>query len=270
MEPAAWQRHPLTPLRAVGLLRAVPQRTARRCPRRTLLTPKRVMHLPPQHTATPAPRHGRALPPPPGVAGLGPLGDARQPSPLAPAYALEAGCRPGPCLRHRCQVTVPQALGLGLSRGPMDHWPPATCALVRAPPQGPALAHVQPSTRGATRATLARHGGGSHHSVGAPGRRHKARPPATCPARFRAAHHGCGVRATTAALGLGHLVEPARLVTRGDTPCARLRTRARGATELPRLCTPCKGEKHHRLRCVRCGRMRVVGGCGQHGLSPPW
>jgi hypothetical protein len=268
--PEALQRPHRTPLRAGGVLRAVPPRPALRFHRRHRLTPKRVRRRPPQHTATPATRHGRALPPPPCVAWRGPRGDARQPSPLAPASALEAGWRTGPCLRHRFQGTVPRALVLGLERGPMAHLPHATVALVSAPQPGQEWAHVHPSTLGATLATLDRKGGGIHHRGGEPVRRHKAMPPATCTARCRAAHHWGGCRATTASFGLGHRVEPARLVTRGDTPCARLLTIARGATERPSLFTPCTGEKQHRRRGVRCGIRLVVGCCGQHGLSPPW
>src|SRR5262250_2665839 len=89
-------------------------------------------------------------------------------------------------------------------------------------------------------------------------------------ARFIAAHHGGGFRETKASFGLSHLVEQALLVTRWDTPFARLLTIARGETELPSLFTQFKGEKQHRLRCVRFGIMFVRGRCGHHGHSPPW
>jgi hypothetical protein len=106
----------------------------------------------------------------------------------------------------------------------MDHTPHATCAMVRAPQHGQELAHVQPITLGATLATMDCKGGGIHHRVGDPVRLHKAMQPEAFTARCIAAHHWGGCRETTASFGLGHLVEQARLVTRGDTPFARLLT----------------------------------------------
>ena len=98
LEPEALARPHLPPLLAVASWRALPPRPALRFSRRHLCPHQPGLRLPPQHTLPPATRHGRAIPQPPGVAWRGHRVAARQPEPLAPASACEAGCRPGPGL----------------------------------------------------------------------------------------------------------------------------------------------------------------------------
>src|SRR5262249_12058 len=159
------------------------------------------------------------------------------------------------------------ALVLSLYRGHIDHTPHATFAMLRTYQHGHQLAHVQPITLGATLATIDLNTGGIHHMVGDRVGVEKAMQPEGFTGRFIATHHWGGFRETKASFGLGHLVEQARLVTRWDTPFARLLPMARGETELPGLFTQFKGEKQHRLSWVHCGRMLAVGRCGRHGLS---
>jgi len=259
-----------TPPGARGLGAASPAAPALRVSRRHLCPHQPGLRLHPQHTLPPATRHGRAIPQPPGVAWRGHRVAARQPEPLAPASACEAGGRPGPGLLDRCQGTGPRTLGLRLARGPMDPTPHTTRALGSASPPGQPLAHVHPLTRSATLATRALHGGGLHPRVRDPVRRPQALPPAAGTPRLRAPHHGGACGETQAAVGLGHRVEHARRVRRCDPPCARRLTMARGATALPGLCTPCTGEQPPRLSGAPCGILLVAGRWGPPRLSPPW
>src|SRR5207244_4309177 len=83
------------------------------------------------HPTTQARWHRRAIPPPQGLEGLGPIAQARQPYALAPAHPLDAGRGPGPLLLQGVHVPVQMAVILGLHRGPLHHLPHLPLTVLR-------------------------------------------------------------------------------------------------------------------------------------------
>jgi hypothetical protein len=219
-EPDACARPALTSPLERGRVRGPPQGATVGCSLRHLLTKARVrrLHAPPTppHTT----RARRTIPQAPRVEWLGPLGPARQPSPLAPAPALEAVCRPRSCVLAGCQGSVPMALSLGCARGPVAHAPAGPCAVGRPPQQGPPLPHGSGIARGPALTTMHRKGGSIAHLMGEPWGLPKTRPPKPLPSGCVTTDHRRGGPQPTARWGLGHCVEQTLGVTCGQGACA--------------------------------------------------